>query len=348
MPLSIDRVLCFAVVAIALGGAVVPAAADSVSDFYKGKRVTFVVGSSAGGGYDANARSLARYMGAFIPGHPDMTVVNMPGAGSISAANHVYAVAPKDGTFIAVVQRPIPFEPLFGNPGVKYDVRKLHWIGSNSAEVGLMVAWHTSPVKTYEDLKKYELIVGGTGAGTDSELYAHAMNNIYGTKFKVVSGYTGSAPVLLAMERGEVQGFANWTWSNIVRDKPDWLKEKKISLLVQLGLKRDPDLPDVPTPLDLARNDREREVWEILLAVKALGRPFFVAAEVPAERVKALQNAFAAVNKDKAFLAEADKQKREVTLVTGPDMENIIKKAYSYPPETVEMTRRAVKPSGSK
>jgi tripartite-type tricarboxylate transporter receptor subunit TctC len=324
------------------------ASADSVGDFYRGKRITIVVGSDAGGGYDANARTIARYFPHHLPGAPDMVVQNMPGAGSVRSANYVYTVAQKDGTYIAAPQRPIPFEPLFGNPGVQYDVRKINWLGSSSSEVGVVVAWHTSGVKTIQDMYTKELIVGGTGPSTDSELFAYALNNIYGTKFKIVSGYAGTAPLILAMERGEVAGTANWTYSDIPNTRPEWLAEKKINLLLQLGLKRSADLPDLPTPIDLARNEQEREVWTILMTVKTLGRPFFAAPEVPPDRVKALQDAFMATMADPEFLDEAKKQKREVTPISGPEMAALIRKSYDYPEDIKALARSAVRPKDAR
>lgn len=338
----------FGSIAIVCAFAAPASRADAVGDFYKERRITIVVGSDAGGGYDANARMLARHFPRHLAGAPEMVVQNMPGASSVRSANHVYNVAAKDGTFIAAVQRPIPFEPLFGNPGVQYDVRKINWLGSSSSEVGVAVAWHTSPVKTIKDAFSHELIVGGTGPGTDTELFAYALNNIYGTKFKIVSGYTGMAPLVLALERGEVAGTVNWTYSDIPNTRPEWLADKKINLLLQLGLQRSAELPDLPTPIDMARNEKEREVFEILMTVKTLGRPFFVAPEVPADRVKALQDAFMATMRDAEFLAEAKRQKREITPISGPEMASLILKSYDYPDDVKNMARTAVKPKDAR
>ncbi|MGE5538465.1 MAG: Bug family tripartite tricarboxylate transporter substrate binding protein [Gemmatimonas sp.] len=324
------------------------ASADPVEDFYRGKRITIVVGSDAGGGYDANARMIARHMPRHLPGSPDFVVQNMPGASSVRSANHVYSVAAKDGTFIAAVQRPIPFEPLFGNPGVQYDVLRINWLGSSSSEVGVVVAWHTTPVRTIDDMRTHELIVGGTGPGTDTELFAYALNNIYGTRFKIVSGYTGMAPLVLAMERGEIEGTVNWTYSDIPNTRPDWLATNKIRLLLQLGLKRSAELPDLPTPIDLARTEKEREVFEILMTVKTLGRPFFVAPEVPTDRVKALQDAFMATMADPEFLDEAKRQKREITPISGPEMAALIRRSYDYPEDVKALARVAVKPKDAR
>jgi tripartite-type tricarboxylate transporter receptor subunit TctC len=324
------------------------AGADAIADFYKGKRITIIVGSEAGGGYDANARSVARFIGRHIPGAPDVVVQNMPGASSLRAANNVYNVAPRDGTVIAAVQRPIPFEPLFGNDAVQYDVRKINWIGSSSSEAGVGLVWHTSSVKSIDDALRQEVIVGGSGPGTDTELFTQALNNVYGTKFKIVSGYSGTAPLVLAMERGEIEGTVNWSYSNILGAHPDWLEQKKIRLILQLGLKRTPELPDLATPLDMARNDRERAIWTILMTVKTLGRPFFVAADVPTDRVAALREGFVATMGDKDFLDESQHQKREVTPIFGPEMSALILKSYDYPEDIKSATRAAVLPPGGR
>lgn len=320
------------------------AGADAISEFYKGKRITIIVGSDAGGGYDANARSVARFLGRHVTGVPDVVVQNMPGASSLRAANYVYNVAAKDGTVIAAVQRPIPFEPLFGNGAVQYDVRKINWIGSSSSEAGVGLVWHTSKVRSIQDAFTREVIVGGSGPGTDTELFTQALNNVYGTKFKIVSGYSGTAPLVLAMERGEIEGTVNWSYSNILGAHPDWLEQKKICLILQLGLNRIPALPDLVTPIEVARNDRERAIWQILMTVKTLGRPFFVAPDVPPDRVAALRSAFVATMSDKDFLNESQRQKREITPIFGPEMTALILKSYGYPEDIKSATRAAVVP----
>ena len=333
-----------ALFALLAGGLAVSAArADPVADFYRGKRLVVIVGSEAGGGYDANARLVARFLQRHVPGNPDIVVQNLVGAASVVAANHVYAQAPADGTMIAAVQRPVPFEPLFGNPGVQYEVRKINWLGSSATEIGVAVAWHTSPVARAEDLYTRELVVGGTGAGSDTELFAHALRNLLGMRLRLISGYAGMSPVILAMERGEIEGTVNWSYSDIPTVHPDWLAERKIRILLQLGLTRLPELPEVPTPLDLARGDEQREVWRILLAVKMLGRPFFVAPGVPGERVAALQAAFMAVMRDPGYLAEAHRQKREVSPISGPEMQALILRSYATPAAIKEIARTAVR-----
>lgn len=316
----------------------------SVADFYKGKTVSIVVGSDSGGGYDLNARVLGHYLGRYIPGNPNIIIQNKPGASSLVAANYVYELAPKDGTVIAEVQRPIPFPTLFVGNGVRYDVRKIQWLGSTMNELGLVVAWHTAPQQTIGDVLKMPMVVGGNGPATDTEIFPRALNNILGTKFKIVSGYPGQAQIVLAMERGEIQGTGNWSWSDIQKGHADWLRDKKVRLLLQLDLKKSPDLPDVPLIMDMARNDEERHVFELLVSMKALGRPYFVAPGVPEDRAEALRTAFMQTLKDPDFLAEARKSLGTIDPVSGADMQKIVSGVYSLPPDVVAKARDAAKP----
>ena len=323
--------------------------AQSVADFYKGKTVTVLVGSDVGGGYDLTARTLAHYFARHVPGHPNVIVQNKPGASSIVATNYVYEIAPKDGTVIAAVQRPIPFQTLFGDAGVRFDVRKMQWLGNSTNELGVVVAWHTAPQRTFDDLFKFEMVVGGTGPATDPELFPRAMNHVLGTRFRIVSGYPGQAQVALAMEREEIQGSGNWSFSDIEKGHPDWIAEKKIRMLLQLGLTRSqsPALRDVPLVMDIARTPAQRQVFEILMGMKALGRPYFVAPGVPADRTEALRAAFMATMNDPDFLEEAKLALGPIDPTSGADMERIIANLYALPPEIVATARAAVKIPGA-
>ncbi len=284
-------VMCICAGEVALGQ-------EDVAKFYAGRNLTVIVGSTTGGGYDFNARTVGRHIARHIPGAPGVIVQNMPGAGSIVATNHVYNVAPQDGSVIGAVQRPIPFEPFFDEKGVRFDVRKINWLGSTTSEVGVVVAWHTAPQRTFDDVLEKEMIVGGNGPATDTELFARALNRELGAKFRIVAGYPGESQIILAMERGEIQGVANWSWNNIPAKHPDWLRDGKIKLLLQLGLRKHPALPDVPLILDLARDADQRKLFETMMQMKELGRPYFVAPGVPADRVAALRAAFSATMKD--------------------------------------------------
>jgi tripartite-type tricarboxylate transporter receptor subunit TctC len=319
------------------------AQAQSPAEFYKGKTVTIVVGSDTGGGYDLNARVLARHLPRHIPGNPNIVVQNKPGASSMVAANYVYEVAPRDGTVIAAVQRPIPFQPLLGEAGARYDVRKIQWLGSTMNELGVVVAWHTAPQQTAADLFKSEMLVGGTGPATDTELFARALNNVAGTKFRIVSGYPGQSQIALALERGEIQGTANWSWSDIVNARADWLRDKKIRVLLQLGLKKSPDLPSVPLVLDILHTDEQRQIFQILMGMKALGRPYFVAPEVPKERSDALRVAFMQTMSDPEYLEEARRVLGIVDPTSGAEMQKIVEEVYALPPKVIEKARDAMK-----
>ena len=325
-----------------------PLAADPVADFYSGKTLTFIVGADPGGSYDLNARMVATYFVRHLPGNPNVIVQNMQGAGSMRMANHVYSLAPKDGTVVGAAQRLVPFGPLFGEPAAKYDARKMHWLGSTAKEVAIFAVWNTSPQQTAEDLFKRETIVGGTQPGTDTVLYANVLNNVLGTKLKIVTGYTSSIPILLAMERGEVEGIANWSWSDVGNTRPTWIAEKKIRVLMQLGLEKHADLPNVPLVMDFAKTDEQHKLLEVLMGMKDLGRPFFVAPEVPADRVKALEAAFAATMTDESFLAEAKRTKRDIDPVSGAEMHTLLDHAYALSPDLVEKARAAVNPAPDK
>lgn len=336
----ISRV-CFAVILASAGWS---AKAESPAEFYKGKVITFALGSEGGSGYETHTRLLARHIGSHIPGNPSTVVQNMPGASSIRAANYVYNVAPKNGTVIAAVQRTVPFEPLFGNPAVQYDVTKINWLGNTAKEVGLVVVWHTAPHRTAADIFKYELIVGGAGPGTGTEIYARALNTILGAKMHIVSGYQNMAPLTLAMERGEIQGNANWSWSSIQNSQPDWLRDGKIRLLMHMGLSGIPERPEIPSVLTLTRTDEERKIFEVLMYNSSLGRPFFLGPGIPEDRVQALQAAFMATMADKDFLEDAKRTKLEIDPHSGAEVREIVMRAYAFPQEVIAKARAAIQP----
>jgi tripartite-type tricarboxylate transporter receptor subunit TctC len=303
--------------------------AQSVEEFYKGKTINFVIGYSPGGGYDVYARLVARFMGEHIPGKPTIVPRNMPGASSRVAAAYVYNVAPKDGTTLATADQSLAVAQVMGEK-LQFDVTKFNFIGNPSSENNTTVAWHTSPVKTIEDAKKQEVPVGATGGSTSSQ-YPRAMNAVLGTKFKVILGYPGGNDINLAMERGEVSGRGSNSWASWKATRPDWLKEKKINILVQIGLTKAPDLPDVPLLMDLASNPEDKAVLKLLSAPSAIGRPIFTTPGVPEDRVKALRAAFDATIKDPHFLDEAKKAGLEVDPVSGEEMQKIVNDIVATP-----------------
>jgi tripartite-type tricarboxylate transporter receptor subunit TctC len=319
-----------------------PAVAQSVADFYKGKQLILIVGASTGGGYDAQGRLLARHIGKHIPGNPNVIVQNMPGAGSLQATNHLYNVAPKDGTVFGLIQRDMLVAKVMNASGIRFDIEKFNWIGNLASEIGIVVAWHTSPIKTTEDLFKTEMIVGGTGPTIDTETAPRLMNALIGTKFRIVSGYQGTTEVLLAMERGEVMGLGDWSLSNIRSRNPHMLQEGKIRLLMQTALKKSPDLPDVPLALDFAKSPEDRQVMEAFLAQKSVARPVLAPPGIPADRVQALRAAFMATAADPEFIKDAEKSRLEVSPTSGAEVERVIADITRVPPNLAERLKAAI------
>ena len=317
--------------------------ADSVSDFYKGKSVDLYVGYSVGGGYDVYGRLLARYLGKYIPGNPTVVPRNMEGAGSIRLTNWLYNVAPKDGTAIATVARGAAFDPLFGMPGGQFDAVKFNWIGSANNEVSICMAWTTAGVKNFGDLLKSELVMGGSGGAADTDQVVYVINGVLGSKMKVIPGYPGGNEINLAIERGEVQGRCGWSWSSVKSTHPEWLRDKKMNVLVQLSLSKHEELPDVPLILDLARTPEDKQIFSLVFARNVMGRPFMAPPGVPAERVAALRAAFVAALKDKDLLAEAAKADLEINPVPGEEIQKIVEEAYKTAPAIVKRTADLLK-----
>ncbi|MDB5644130.1 MAG: tripartite tricarboxylate transporter family receptor [Hyphomicrobiales bacterium] len=317
-------------------------AQGSVESFYKSQPVTLVVGYSPGAAYDLFARNVAQHLGKYIPGEPKIIVQNMPGAGSLNAVNYVYQLGRKDGSQIAAFARGIAMQPLLDETGVKFDATKLEWIGSTSSEVSVVLAWHGSGFKTLADAKARPMSVAVSGSGADSAIFPRVLNTVLGTKFKLVTGYPGNSEMLLAVERGETDGNAGTSWATLQGAKRDWMTEKKINLLVQLGLKKHPDLPDVPLALDLASNADDRKVLELILSRQQMAYPYAAAPGVPADRLAALRTAFDAMVKDKDFVADAKKQGFEVDAMTGNDIGKLVKELYASPPALIERARAAV------
>jgi tripartite-type tricarboxylate transporter receptor subunit TctC len=337
-------------VGLAVSMSSTPANADAISDFYKGKRMTMIVGLSPGGGYDRYARLTARYMRKYIPGKPTIITKNMTGGGSIVATNFIYGVAAQDGTIIGAIQRGIPMEPLTkGDKSLaKFDPLKIQWIGSANRETSIAIAWHTSGVKTIQDLFKKQLIVGGTGVTTDSVVTAHVMNNITGTKFKVIAGYPGGSEMDLAMERGETFGRATFSWSSFKTRRLDWLKKKQVYILFQMGAKKnnDPMLKDVPLALDFAKDERGRKILFLNFAVGEFGRPYMLGPKVPKPRVAALRVAFNQAMKDKSLIADATKSRITINPATGQEVAKLIADMYASSPDVIAGLRKAGEPSG--
>jgi tripartite-type tricarboxylate transporter receptor subunit TctC len=318
-----------------------PAAAQSVAEFYAGKQINLIAGASAGGGYDTQSRLVARHMGKHIPGNPTIVVQNMPGAGSLAATNYIYNVAPKDGSVIALVMRNMLLIKNWSPNTVRFEVGQLNWLGSVNSEVALVAAWHTAPHKTAKDLFEKQLIVGGT-TGVDPETTPRLFNALLGTKFKIVNGYPGTTEIILAMERGEVQGIGDWSWSSIKTARPTWVQEKKITLLMQAALTKEPELPDIPTALDFVKNEADRKVMELYLTQKMVARPVIAPPGLPPERLAALRSAFAALAQDSEFLADARTARLEVAPISGEAVDKVIALITSASRETAERLGKAL------
>src|SRR5262245_19652264 len=309
------------------------ASAQSPADFYKSKNVDLYIGYSVGGGYDIYARLLARHMSKHIPGNPTVVPKNMDGAGSLRLANWLYKVGPKDGSAFGMIGRGTGFDPLLGHKGAQFDATKYSWIGSANNEVSICVAWHTTGISKFEDLKTRELAVGGTGASADTDQFPRVLNGMLGTKMKIVTGYPGGNDVGLALERGEVNGRCGWSWSSVKSTHPAWIRDKKINVLVQLALEKHPDLPDVPLVTDLAQNDEQRQIFRLIFARQVMGRPFLAPPSVPADRAEALRKAFMDTLNDKELLAEAEKAQLEINPVAGDQIQALVGEIYRTPKE---------------
>lgn len=327
--------------ALAVGAG--PALAQG-ADFYAGKTVTMYVGLSAGGGYDQNARLVARHFDKYIPGKPTIVVRNMPGGGGLVMTNFVANVAPKDGLHIAVPQRGVPFEPLLGGDShAKFDPLKLNWIGSTNSDTSVAMVHRRSGIKTWQDLREREVVVGGTGVGTESVTVPYLLRNLLGFRFRVIAGYPGGTDVNLAMERGEVDGRGTFSWTSLKPRLKDWIETGEYTILYQMGLKRHPDIPNIPLVTELASDPETRKILELQFAAFELGRPQFVAEGVPADRVNILRRAFDAAMKDKDLIAEAIKGDMEINPVTGEEMTDILKEVYSSPKSVVARLSEALK-----
>jgi tripartite-type tricarboxylate transporter receptor subunit TctC len=317
------------------------ASADSVADFYKGKQLRFVVGSSVGGGYDLYARAVAHQMIHHIPGNPTIIVQNQPAAGGMVMTNQLYALGPKDGTVIGVPLNGIPTAPML-QAGAQFDSSKLQWLGSINREAYVGFVWHTVPISDIRDAAKREILVGSTTVGTTMNDFPLLLNDLFGYKFKIVRGYKGTPQINLAIERGEIQGNAGVGWASVKALTPEWINGKKIKILVQYNSTPYPELPGVPLAMSLARNDTERLAMRLLFARTEYARPFFVPPGVPAERVEALRRAFDATMKDPAFRAEAAKLQLEVSPMTGEEVQKLVGDLASTPPAIVSRVHAAL------
>lgn len=314
---------------------------QAVEEFYRGRKIDLVIGYSPGGTYDLYARLVARHLGRHIPGKPLIVPRNMPGAGSRTAATFVASIAPRDGSVLATADQSLALQQAAGDNRIKFDTTKFIYIGNPNVENNTTVTWHASGVKTIEDAKRRTVTMGATGGSTSSQ-YPKAMNALLGTKFKIILGYPGGNDINLAMERGEVDGRGSNSWASWKATRPHWLAENKINILVQIGLKKAPDLPGVPLLMDLAENPDDRALLRLLSGSTQIGRPIFTTPEVPAERVAALRTAFDAMLRDPAFLQEAKKENFDIDPVSGEALQKLVGEIAATPKAQGERLRKII------
>ncbi len=323
-----------------------PAAhAQSVEEFYKSNPITMLVGSGAGGGYDVYARSFARYWTNHIPGHPAIITKNMPAAAGLAAASTLYNSAERNGAVIGAFTNGAAMDPLFGNPAAHYDALRFNWLGSIGKLQNICFTWHASPVKTIADARARDVIVAAAGATSNSAIVPNMLNALIGTRFKVVSGYDTSSGLTMAVERGEADGICGLSWSTIRASRPHWIKDNALNVLVQMGLAKLRDLPEVPSALDLVDGAESKAVMELILMRQEAGRPFAAPPGTPADRVAALRAAFEQTLADADFIAEAAKLQLEIEPMTGAAIEHMLAKAYATPKPIVAGAAALVYPA---
>jgi tripartite-type tricarboxylate transporter receptor subunit TctC len=328
-----------AAIALALGAAGSMTGAARADDYYQGKLIRIVVGTPPGGGYDAYGRLVGRHLADYIPGKPTIIVQNMPGASGTKAASYLYGIAPKDGTVIATFNKSMPVSQALGEFEVPFKTEEMAWIGSLSTSPDIVTVWHTAGVKTIEEAKKREVVMGSDSPNGTMTTYPALLNATIGTKFRIVMGYAGSNAVNFAMEQGEVQGRGNNPWASWKTTKPHWVKDKLIVPLVQVTTEKDPDLPDVPTLIDLAQNDEQRTLFRFVSASSVIERPFAAPPGTPKEAVDILRKAFDQMVKDKDFLAEAAQQQMDLNPHTGAEVAKIVASIVATPPAIVQKVK---------
>jgi tripartite-type tricarboxylate transporter receptor subunit TctC len=314
-----------------------PAQAQTPAEFYKGKTMRMLIPAAVGDSYDTEARLIAKHLTNFIPGNPVIVAENMPGASGRNVASYMYNVAPKDGSVIALVQQSIPLAQAMRETGINFDAAKFNWIGTPSAPISVLAVWHTAGVKTIEEAKQKELAIGSTSTAGNNYVYPKLVKEIVGAKFKIITGYPGGAPIDLAMERGEVQGRGSNPWNNYKLAHASWVSEGKLIALVQMSRNKHPELPNVPRHIDLAPNEDARKIFELMSVGADIGRPMLTTPGVPADRVKALREAFAKTMADPTFLAEAAKRDVEVDPTLGEELQALVEKLLQTDSRTVDM-----------
>jgi tripartite-type tricarboxylate transporter receptor subunit TctC len=331
-----------ALAAVAAADFATPAIAQDAANFYRGKHITLVIGYGPGGGYDLYARLLGRFIGAHIPGNPSVVPQNMPGAGSRSAANWLYKVAPQDGSVIACLSQETPTDQTLGQPGVQFDARRFNWIGNLNSINNILYVSSASGVASFAEARSKPLAIGASGASSPSVLYPQVSNNLLGTKFKIIAGYPGGGDIDIGVERHELDGRGSDSWDSMKAIHPEWLRDHAINILFQVGQRRESDLPDVPLWTELAENDDQRRVLALLSGDVSIGRPILTAPNVSSDRVKVLRQAFEETINDPQFIAAAKQANMNMNPMFGEELQQAVDKIVSSPPNIVAMVKDAI------
>jgi len=314
-----------------------PSLGQNAEEFFRGKHLILSIGSSAGGGTDIYGRIVAKYIGNHLPGHPQASVVNTPGANGLAAANQLFRSLPKDGTTIGTFDRAVAMHGIWGNPAAQFTATDFNWIGSANIDTSTCVTWHASGIDTLEKFLTREVVLGSTAV-----YHANLLNSLFGAKLRQVRGYPGGNDVILALERGEVQGRCNWSWSSIISTRPDWVRDKKINILLQFADEREPALADVPLVTDLIKTEHQRQMLDLALSLQTMARPFALPPGVPVERVAALRQAFLELKDDPAFVAEAKAEQLDISLVGGERIQDMLARIAMIPKDVIRELRDVV------
>lgn len=320
----------------------VTAYGQNVEEFYRNRNVALIVGTETGGGYGAYAQLLARHMPRHVPGDPTFVVQSMPGASGRRAANYLYSAAPQDGSVIAMLEQNIPFTQVLGKENVRYDATRFRYLGNLSSSVSVVVTWSATGVRTIEEARKKEVVIGATGGSGTTRTYAALMNGLLGTKFRIVTGYPGGSDINLAMERGEVGGRASYSWPALKAGKPEWLAQGKVNILTQIGLEKASDLPDVPLLIDLAKTPEEHSVLWFFSSGVDLARLVVAPPGVPPKRIAALRNAFYQTMGDPEFLAEAKRLGLDIRPTGGETVESVVARLVATPQDVLDRVERFI------
>jgi tripartite-type tricarboxylate transporter receptor subunit TctC len=329
---------------LSMGG---QAIADPVADFYKSARVKFIISAGTGGGYSTYSRTFIRWMSRYVPGNPTFRPQHMQGAGGIVAANYLYHRAKKDGSEMAMIHRgAVSTVPLYSKKGILYEPTKFSWIGSIDTSTSYCVSWHASPIKSPNDLKNMPFIAGGLGPGANTDIFSHLLNNLFDTKIQLITGYGSGDAMNLAMERGEIQGRCSWSLASMRATRKQWLEDKKINFLLEIGLKPSNKIPGVPIITSLVKNERQQQILELLLAAQLMGRPMLAPPGVPADRLAALRKAFDQTTEDATFVKHMETIGLGVSPLPGVEIEALLKRIYATPKDVIVAAGQATKSQG--